>query len=90
MTKFSIGQVVITRNCKAHMESIGETPLHYLMRHIRGDWGDLGAADKKANDQALEKDLRILSRYTLSDKSSIYIITEYDRSYTTIMGVDEY
>lgn len=90
MTKFSIGQVVITRNCKQHMEEIGETPLHFLMRHIRGDWGDLGASDKKANEQALEKDLRIVSRYTLKDGSAIYVITEYDRSYTTIMGVEEY
>ncbi|WP_334188934.1 hypothetical protein [Noviherbaspirillum sp.] len=88
--KFALGKIVITAGCKTHMKSINEQPLMYLMRHVSGDWGDLGRDDTQANEQAINRPIRILSRYTLSDWSSIYIITESDRSYTTIMFCDDY
>ncbi|OWY33468.1 hypothetical protein [Herbaspirillum aquaticum] len=88
--KFALGKLVITTACKAHMESIAEQPLKYLMRHLNCDWGELEPEDKQANEQAINCPIRILSRYTLRDWSSIYIITEHDRSYTTIMLSDEY
>ena len=59
------------------------------IRHISGDWGDLDERDKKANDEALKTDDRILSTYNM-DNRKIYIITEWDRSATTIMFADEY
>ena len=88
--KFDLGQVVITRACKATMESINADPLHYLALHVNGDWGELGTIDKEANELAIKRGLRIVSRYKLPNRERIYIITEHDRSYTTMMMRDEY
>ena len=60
-----------------------------LERHASRDWGDLDAEDKRANDAAVKHGGRVLSAYTLrGDK--IWIITEADRSVTTILTPDEY
>ena len=65
--------------------------LKSLNRHIYGDWGDLCEEDKKLNDYALVSgEDRIFSKYKFNDDTAIYIITEYDRSYTTILFPDEY
>ena len=63
--------------------------LHRHHRHHCGDWGDLGEGDKRANEEALQSDERILSRYDL-ESGSFYLITEADRSMTTLMRVEEY
>jgi hypothetical protein len=88
--KFSLGKLVITRRCKAHMDAQYANPMRYVLRHVAGDWGDLGAEDKAANEFALNKKLRILSAYNLPDGERIYVITEADRSYTTIILYMEY
>lgn len=62
----------------------------YLRRHHCGDWGEeLCAEDKEANEQSLKDGTRLLSRYS-TPGGSIYIITEHDRSMTTIMLPSEY
>jgi hypothetical protein len=67
-----------------------EEDLHRILhRHHCGDWGDLGDGDKRANEEAIQTDERILSRYDL-ECCSFYIVTEADRSMTTVMGVEEY
>lgn len=88
--KFALGKILITAGCKAHMDSINEQPVKYLLRHMNCEWGDLGLQDKQSNEQATNRPIRILSRYTLSDWSNIYVITEADRSATTIMLCSEY
>ena len=60
-----------------------------LERYSSGDWGDLCEEDKQANDYALKCDGRLLGKYNTC-KGSIYIITEWDRSVTTILFPDEY
>lgn len=60
-----------------------------MWRHHCGEWGDLCDDDKAANDEALETSDRILSAYQVADRK-IYIITEHDRSRTTIMLATEY
>jgi hypothetical protein len=60
-----------------------------LNKHISGDWGDVCAEDKATNDQALKDGDRVLSAYKVGDVK-IWIITEYDRSYTTILLPEEY
>lgn len=60
-----------------------------LNRHAKGDWGDVCDEDKKANDFALDNKERILSSYTLDD-TKIWIITEWDRSVTTVLFPSEY
>jgi len=63
---------------------------NYISRHADGDWGDLDEHDRKANEYALEHGLRVLSAYTLGSGEKIWIITEADRSSTTILLPEEY
>jgi hypothetical protein len=67
-----------------------EDPDSFLARHASGDWGELDEHDRKANEHALEHGLRVLSVYTLSSGEKIWIITEADRSTTTILLPKEY
>lgn len=60
-----------------------------LNRHLKGDWGDLDDEDKAANDRALEDGTRLFSSYNLPG-GKIWIITEADRSATTILLPEEY
>lgn len=90
--KFKPGQVLATTAlCEAIFAQDGDTNiLHPLLaRHLSGDWGTVCAEDKRANEYALKNSERILSRYEHGE-ISIYIITEWDRSYTTIMRVQDY
>ena len=88
--KFELGQVVITRACKAHLERTSVQPLIYLQRHINGDWGDLKPDDKRANDLAIEHQMRIFSSYKLPSGKKLWIITEWDRSHTTLLLPEDY
>jgi hypothetical protein len=64
-------------------------PVKLIKRHAQGDWGDLCEDDKKENDYSVTRSLRILSAYG-TDDSRLRIITEADRSVTTILRPDEY
>jgi hypothetical protein len=88
--KFSPGEIVATPGALDAMNDCEDTPLHYLDRHLRGDWGDVDADDKRANDHALTHGGRLLSSYKLKDETKIWIITEADRSSTCILLPSEY
>lgn len=62
----------------------------YLTRYANGDWGDVCKEDWKINDEALKNGLRLLSEYKLPDGRWIWIITEWDRSTTTLLLLEEY
>lgn len=87
--KFELGEVVITRGLAE--SGINHDVLRELViRHSKGDWGDLSEEDKELNDEAVETgEDRIFSSYMIDGKK-IYVITEWDRSVTTIMFADEY
>lgn len=91
--KFPIGQPLVTRGVH---ELIGEDASFAkfvgssFVRHCHGDWGDLGKGDKQMNEDALVNGERIFSKYKYNKDISIYIITEWDRSYTTILFPEEY
>lgn len=87
---FSLGQIVSTPGALQALEAAGQTASKFLVRHALGDWGDLCPEDKQANDEAVADDLRILSAYRLSDGVKIWIITECDRSATTLLLPEEY
>lgn len=87
---FSLGQLVATPGALSACEEARADPLFYLRRHVRGDWGDLGDEDKTANDTALTTGARILSAYTLTTDERLWIITEADRAYTTLLLPIEY
>ena len=81
---FKLGQTVATPGALAALEQAAISPITLLNRHQRGDWGDLGNEDKQSNDQALSLGDRIFSAYQF-DTVKFWVITEYDRSATTIL-----
>ncbi len=87
---FPLGKIVITPGASAAFEATGEHPRHFLVRHSAGDWGELSSEDKTTNDHAFRDGDRLLSAYSLKDGTKIWIITEWDRSVTTILLPDEY
>jgi hypothetical protein len=88
--KFELGRVVGTPGAIRAMALTGQGPAEFLDRHAGGDWGDVDADDKKANDDDLAHGGRLLSAYRLKNNTKIWIITEWDRSQTTILLPDEY
>ena len=87
---FELGQVVATPGALACLEKFGMEAVELLQRHQSGDWGVLTADDKKENEHSVERGLRILSNYPLQGEERIWVITEADRSVTTLLLPDEY
>ena len=89
MGAFPLGRVVATPGALQLLKETGEDARLLLDRHRSGDWGDLDNYDHKENELALKHGWRILSSYPLGEKC-IWIITEANRSYTTILLPEEY
>jgi hypothetical protein len=87
---FRLGQTVATPGALEALGQAGQLPFHFLARHARGDWGELCPADKRANDRALREGDRLLSAYKTSTGERLWVITEADRSATTILLPSEY
>lgn len=87
---FPLGTVVATPGALSLFEVLNTSPLEYLFRHVLGDWGELDAEDRQANDAALVHGSRILSSYRLGGEHRIWLITEADRSATTFLLPEEY
>ena len=86
--KFDLGQVVATPNALGQL-SHGDVLLA-LARHARGDWGDVVPEDGEANEQALVAGARLLSVYHTGTGVKFWIITESDRSVTTVLLPEDY
>src|SRR3954447_17671451 len=87
--QFGLGQIVATPGALEVMKAHNIDGLILLRRHVTGDWGDLDEADKQENELAVRGGFRILSAYGTGD-SKLWVITEADRSVTTILRPDEY
>lgn len=87
--RFTLGKTYATAAVAAWADRHRIDLARYLRRHHCGDWGDLDQDDKQANEDALVKRPRIFSSY-LIEGEKIYLITEADRSYTTILFASEY
>jgi len=90
--KFKLGQVVMTRGVNdkvAENERFAKFVLDCLKRHANGDWGDLCQEDIQENKLSLKQGFRLLSAYK-NGEEKIWIITEADRSATTILFPEEY
>ena len=86
----SLGKVVATPGAVTALEEALESPLGYLMRHASRDWGEIPPEDWEENEFSIKNELRVLSAYTLTNGAKIWIITEADRSITTILLPSEY
>ena len=89
MGAFPLGRVVATPGALQLLQENGEDPLYYLARHCSGDWGNLNLHDRQENELALKHGWRIVSSYPVGEKC-IWIITEADRTYTTVLLPEEY
>ena len=85
---FPLGDVYLTAGVAA-LELDPEDIARLLHRHQCGDWGDLDDEDKQANDRDLKCGERLLSRYD-TEAGPLYVITERDRSTTTVLLRSEY
>jgi hypothetical protein len=90
-TRFSPGRIVMTHGVDALVREGRFHPNTYLDRHLAGDWGDLSDADRQHNDRALQsRDDRMFSSYQVAPDLTLWIITEWDRSVTTLLLPKEY
>jgi len=85
-----LGRVVATPGALKLLGKSGRHPFDYLARHATGDWGKLCAFDRCQNEIALREGLRVLSSYEVLAERRVWIITEADRSITTILLPEEY
>jgi hypothetical protein len=88
--RFPLGQLVATPGALQAMQESGQSPDFFLQRHVTGDWGEVGAEDGRLNDEALKDGSRLLSVYRTLKGVRLYVITESDRSVTTILLPDGY
>ena len=87
---FRLGRLCATNGAIRTLTSAAADAIEYVARHLAGDWGDLEPQDCAANDRALRLGERIISAYRLANDEKIWIITEADRSATTIFLPAEY
>lgn len=90
MIWFPLGQVVATPGALDLLDRTATNSLDLLIRHQHGDWGSVPPDDAEANLQAIVSECRILSSYYLNANERLWIITEADRSVTTLLLPDEY
>ncbi len=88
--RFPPGRVVATPGALAALEEAGEIPGIFLKRHLTGDWGEVDDHDRRENELSVVEGFGLLSAYTLSNGTKLSIITEADRSATTLLLPSEY
>jgi len=88
--KFEPGQTVSTPGALEELTRAGVRPIEIYERHLRLEQGSLCDEDHEENKKAIENENRIFSAFKLSTGAEIYVITEWDRSVTTILKPSEY
>lgn len=86
--RFHPGQLMITRNAKDVLPHVEVNAA--INRHLQGDWGDVCQSDWQLNEDALKQGDRLLSVYHTQDGEKFWIITESDRSATTVLLPSDY
>lgn len=87
---FPIGRIFLTPGANEALSESSEEPFEFLQRHQQGDWGIVCKEDAEENNFSVKKGFRILSAYLTNNKEKIWLITEADRSSTTILLPSEY
>ena len=86
---FPLGRILATPGALGALREAGEDPLRFLSRHASGDWGELDAHDRRENERSLRHGWRLLSSYPVGE-GRVWVITEADRSVTTLLLPEEY
>jgi len=87
---FELGQIVGTPGALLALVEAHQPPDELLIRHQTGDWGDICDEDKQENNLAMGKGFRIFSSYKLNTGFKVWVITEWDRSITTLLLPEDY
>ena len=87
---FPLGRLLATPGALDALQKAGQQPQEFLDRHSKGDWGDLDSHDVKENEISLRSGFRLLSSYTTAAGDRLWVITEADRSATTLLLPEEY
>lgn len=88
--RFKLGRILAT---PAAIEAIAEARVSIvdlLIRHMRGDWGELAESDRQQNELSVDTGLRLLSSYVLPNGQTVWVMTECDRSATSILLPGDY
>jgi hypothetical protein len=88
--RFALGQTFITPGAEEALQIAGQTAIEFLRRHMSCDWGELSEDDVRENELSLREGFRLLSNYRTLKGQQLWIITEADRSATTILLPSEY
>lgn len=87
--RFPLGCLYITPGAETKLAELHLNPHGFLARHASGDWGNLGAREKRANEYARRHAHCLYSAYHLSDEDQLWVITAADRSATYLLLPDE-
>jgi hypothetical protein len=90
VTRFALGQTYITPGAEEALQIAGQTAIEFLRRHMSCDFGELTEDDQQENELALKESFRLLSNYRTAKGQQLWIITEADRSATTVLLPSEY
>ncbi|WP_244097744.1 hypothetical protein [Burkholderia anthina] len=87
---FKLGRIFATPAALDVVNAARVSIVDLLIRHVRGDWGDLSEYDRQQNELSVDADLRLLSSYVLPNGQAVWVITEWDRSSTTFLLPGDY
>ncbi|MGD7197275.1 hypothetical protein ACQCQP_16010 [Ralstonia pseudosolanacearum] len=87
---FHPGRLLVTPIALAALRANGIPVVSVLLKHVAGDWGIVSDDDRQQNDLSIAAGLRLISLYRLPDQTRILVITEWDRSITTILLPEDY
>ncbi len=90
ITRFALGQTFITPGAEEALIIAGQTGIEFLRRHMSCDFGELSDKDVRENELSLREGFRVLSAYRTARGQRLWIITEADRTSTTILLPSEY
>ena len=90
LSRFPLGRIVATPGALRALEQANQNPFEFLERHQAGDWGEPCEEDKRENEFSVRNGFRILSSYRTRNGTKIWVITEADRSVTTLLRPHEY
>lgn len=87
---FSLGMTFLTIGANEALEESNQLPIEFLAKHQTGDWGIVCTEDRRENELSVKNGFRILSAYRTTNGTKLWVITEADRSSTTILLPSEY
>ena len=88
--KFLVGKLVATPGALEALTDAKQSPMDFVSRHVRGDWGECCEQDRQANEDAIRNGERLLSVYRTTKGVKIWVITEADRGSTSVLLPEEY